>query len=67
MIVNRPIVEYLEQTLTELSIEIYLNALLRSSHHGSVVANPASIHEDMGSISGAAQWVKDSALPGAVV
>ena len=34
----------------------------RSSHCGSVVTNPTSIHEDSGSIPGLAQWVKDLAL-----
>ena len=34
-----------------------------SSHCGSVVINPASIHEDVGSIPGLTQWVKDPALP----
>ena len=34
-----------------------------SSHCGSVVMNPASIHERAGSIPGQAQWVKDLALP----
>ena len=35
----------------------------RSSHYGSVVKNPTSIHEDMDSIPGLIQWVKDLALP----
>ena len=39
----------------------------RSSHRGSAVMNPASIHEDEASIPGLTQWVKDLALPRAVV
>ena len=35
---------------------------LGSSHCGSVVMNPTSIHEDVGSIPGLAQWVKDPML-----
>ena len=33
-----------------------------SSHCGSVVANPTSIHEDAGLIPGLVQWVKDLVL-----
>ena len=40
---------------------------LQSSICGSAVMNPTSIHEDMGSIPGLTHWVKDPALPWAVV
>ena len=33
-----------------------------SSHCGSEVTNPTSLHEDKGWIPGLAQWVKDLAL-----
>ena len=33
--------------------------VFRSSHCGSAVTNTASIHEDVGSIPGLAQWVGD--------
>ena len=38
------------------------NLVYGSSHCGSVVMNPTSIHEDGGLIPGLAQWVKDPAL-----
>ena len=38
------------------------NQEIRSSHHGSVVVNLASIYEDMGLIPGLPQWVKDLML-----
>ena len=46
---------------------IYLNikkfiGVLWSSHHGSELTNPTSIHEDVGSIPSVAQWVKNPGL-----
>ena len=40
----------------------YYSAFYRSSHCGSAVMNPTSIHEAAGSIPGLTQWVKDLAL-----
>jgi len=34
-----------------------------SSHHGSVITNATRIHEDVDSIHGLDQWIKDLALP----
>ena len=41
---------------------INIPLILGSSHHGSIVMNPTSIHEDVGSIPGLVEWVKDPAL-----
>ena len=37
--------------------------VIGSSHRGSAVTNTTRIHEDVGSIPGLGQWVKDLALP----
>ena len=39
------------------------NSIYRSSHCGSAVTNPVSIHEDVASIPGLVQWIKDPVLP----
>ena len=40
-----------------------LKTIYQSSHCGSAVTNPTSIHEDAGLIPGLDQWVEDPALP----
>ena len=45
-----------------LSLINLLNLYLRSSHCGSAVMSLTNIHEDLGSIPGPLQWVKDPAL-----
>ena len=43
------------------------NRKCKSSCLGLVVTNPTSTHEDTGAIPGLTHWVKDQALPAALV
>ena len=55
--INKIIQNNSEQLLMHLEI-----TTVGSSHHGSAATNLTSIHKDVGSISGLAQWVRDLAL-----
>ena len=50
--------------LTLLSFILFISKRIKtwSSHCGAGETNPTSIHEDVGSIPGLTQWVKDPAL-----
>ena len=50
-------------TVNQIYFNFFLKSRKGSSHHGSAVTNPTSIHEDAVSIPGLNQWVKDLALP----
>ena len=54
---------FMASSINKISVIPYeLTWNTRSSHCGSVVVNLASIHENVGSIIGLAQWVRDPVL-----
>ena len=60
---GRRITEYVKHLAESLGLDkCLISAGFWSSHRGSSVMNPTSIHEDVDLIPGLAQWVKDPAL-----
>ena len=51
------------RTADKQKYENFIKKSKGSFHCGSVIMNPTSIHEEVGSIPGLAQWIKDLALP----
>ena len=64
---HEPMQGYLKYPLQGWRSSILKKKNSGSSHRGSAVMSPTSIHEDVGSVPGLTQWVKDLASPWAVV
>ena len=54
---------HIKKMVNIITHQMQVKITMGSSHLGSVVMNPTSIHEDSSSTPGLAQWVKDPALP----